>query len=533
MPTCLHEQPALVRSLLDPAAYPFPCSTVELVETHISWVFLTGRFAYKVKKPVNFGFLDFSTLARRLHFCHEELRLNNRLAGEIYIEVVPICGSPERAKVEASGEAFEYAVKMHQFDQSQLLSRQLEEGRLAEWQVDRLAAQTAELHAGVARSSSKDPHGTPTLVHSPSLENFEQISPLLSSPQRLERLQTLGHWTEAEFIRLRACFVRRKENGYVRECHGDLHLGNVTQKGEEILLFDGIEFNDNFRWIDVMSEIAFLFTDLEHRGRPDFAWRYLNRYLELTGDFEGLDLFRYYRLYRIMVRTKIDCLRLQQPGLEPQQRDAIEADLDHYLAQAERTVRPERPLLLLMRGLSGSGKSFFSQSLAQCMGAVRIRSDVERKRLLGLSAQARSQSTLGGGLYSRENTQRTFERLRYLAGALLKSGYPTIIDATFLHLKNIEPFLALATDLGLPFKVLDIRTPEKLLRARLARRSLDSEEASEAGQEVLSSQLKSYHPLEEPYALALAGDRAWKSDELVDLVTQLRMKNMDQGTGPE
>ena len=522
MTTCLHEQPALVRSLLDPAAYPLPCSKVELVETHISWVFLTGRFAYKVKKPVNFGFLDFSTLDRRLHFCQEELRLNSRLAGEIYIGVVPICGTPEQAQVEASGEPIEYAVKMHQFDQSQLLSRQLEEGRLAEWQIDRLAAQTDELHAQVARSNSKDPHGTPNLVYAPSLENFEQIAPLLSSAQRLERLQALGHWTETEFARLRPHLASRKENGYIRECHGDLHLGNVTQKGEEILLFDGIEFNDNFRWIDVISEIAFLFTDLEHRGRPDFAWRYLNRYLELTGDFEGLDLFRYYRLHRVMVRTKIDALRLQQPGLELSERVALEADLDHYLTQAERSLRPEGPLLLLTRGLSGSGKSFLSQSLAQCVGAVRIRSDVERKRLLGLGASARSQSALGAGLYSPENTKRTFERLLYLAGVVLRAGYPTIVDATFLQTENIEPFLALAKDRRVPFKVLDLQTPEKLLRARLGRRSLDCEEASEAGEEVLRSQLKSYHSLEEPYALALAGDRTWKSEELVELVTQLR-----------
>jgi len=529
MTVCLQEQPAFVRSLLDPAAYPFPCSKVELVETHISWVFLTGAFAYKVKKPVNFGFLDFSTLARRLHFCQEELRLNSRLAGEIYIEVVPICGGPEQARVEAAGEAFEYAVKMHQFDQSQLLSRQLEEGRLEEWQVDRLAAKTAELHAAVARSSCEDPHGTPALVHSPTRENFEQIGSLLSSARLLQRLEVLRDWTEAEFIRIRPNLENRKETGYVRECHGDLHLGNVTQKGEEILIFDGIEFNDNFRWIDVMSEIAFLFTDLEHRGRPDFAWRVLNRYLEFTGDFSGLDLFRYYRLYRIMVRTKIDCLRLQQPGLDRSQRVAVEADLDRYMAQAERSLESGLPWLLLTRGLSGSGKSFLSQSMAQSVGAVRIRSDVERKRLLGLPSTARSHSSLGEGPYSSENTERTFERLLCLASTILKSGYPTIVDATFLQAESIEPFRALAKELRLPFKVLELRAPIEVLKSRIRQRASDHEEVSEAGEEVLAAQLKSYQTLDQAYVLPLAGDRVWSNQEMVDLVTQLRRDEADTG----
>lgn len=526
MTTCLQEQPALVRSLLNPAAYPGSdsCTEVELVETHISWVFLTGRFAYKVKKPLNLGFLDFTTLAQRLHFCREELRLNSRLAGALYLEVVPICGSPEQAQVEAAGEPFEYAVKMHQFDQSQLLSRQLQEGRLAEWQVDQLAVQTAELHAQVARSHPQDPHGTPAMVLAPSLENFDQIGPLLSSPRRLERQQALRHWTETEFQRLTPQLARRKENGQIRECHGDLHLGNVTQVGEDIVLFDGIEFNDNFRWIDVISEVAFLFTDLEHRGRPDFAWRYLNRYLELTGDFEGLDLFRYYRLHRVMVRTKIDALRLGQPGLDASERSALEADLDHYFIQAERTVQPDEPFLLLTRGLSGSGKSFLSQRIAQAAGAIQVRSDVERKRLLGLASTSRSESALGAGLYSPQNTNRTFERLLRLADTVLQAGYPTIVDATFLQAERIETFLALAGERQVPFKVLELRAPIEVLKSRIRQRASSCDEVSEAGEEVLTAQLKSYQTLDQPYVLPVAGDLVWNQEVLSDLLRQLRSR---------
>ena len=528
MTTVLEEQPDLVRGLLSPSAYPAACACteVELVETHISWVFLTGRFAYKVKKPLNLGFLDFTSLDRRHHFCQEEMRLNSRLPGDLYMEVVAISGSRENPVMEGSGEALEYAVKMHQFDQAQMLSRQLEEGRLDELHIDRVAELAGELHASVARSQATDPHGTPTLAHAPCMQNFEQLRELLRDPARLQRLTVLHKWTEKEFVALEPLLADRKRGGFVRECHGDLHLGNITEREGEIVFFDGIEFNENFRWIDVMSELAFLFTDLEHRSRRDLAWRALNSYLQVTGDFEGLPLLRYYRLHRIMVRTKIDAFRLGQPGLDEAEHEQLEADLDHYLDQADRTVHRARPHLVLTRGLSGSGKTFLSQGLLQVMGALRLRSDVERKRLFGLPPTAPSGSPLGAGIYTEQATEQTFARLRELAAIILEAGYPVIVDATFLQPERIEPFRQLAGDQGVPFVVLDLRASEAELRARIARRKHDSREASEAGQEVLTSQLTRYQPLEGPDCVAIDAERGWDAIEIWE-----RIQGASKGVG--
>jgi len=311
---------------------------------------------------------------------------------------------------------------------------------------------------------------------------------------------------------------QRKREGFVRECHGDLHLGNVTQRGNEVLIFDGIEFNENFRWIDVMSEVAFLFTDLEHRGRPDLAWRALNHYLEITGDYSSLPLLGYYCLHRIMVRTKIDAFRLEQPGLDDQERQTLERELDHYFDQAEKTVQDSTPSLFLTRGLSGSGKTYLSQRLLEALGAIRVRSDVERKRHFGLAPTARSNSPIDQGIYSTEATVATFERLLELAGTVLDSGYTTIVDASFLDRKMIEPFRLLAESKNIPFLVLDLRAPSDLLRERLQQRAADPKEASEAGLDVLSAQLERYQSLDEDYSVAIESDKELSVEELLRLL---------------
>ncbi len=514
MTTMLDQQPALVQGLLNAEAYPHPCSEIQLVETHISWVFLTGDYAYKVKKPVNMGFLDFTTLDKRRFYCGEELRLNSRHA-DFYLKVVPLTEGP---RVEGPGQPIDYAVKMRQFDPSMLLSLQLAEERLKPDHIDRLAEEAALLHQHVARATSSDLHGTPTLVQEPCLENFDQLDTLIKDQGRKQRLTRLRAWTEAEFKRLAPLMATRKERGWVRECHGDLHLGNVTEINGKVVIFDGIEFNENFRWIDVLNEMAFLFTDLEHRGRPDLAWRALNRYLELSGDYGGLRLLRYYRLYRVMVRAKVDAFRLAQPGLDQEELEELEADIDVYLDQAEETVRLVRPDLILTRGLSGSGKTYTSQHLLEIMGAIRLRSDVERKRLFGLPSEARTGSDLGQGIYSAAATQDTQVRLQTCVRSLLEAGYPVIVDATFLKSEQIAPFRELAQELKVPFAILDLRAEESVLRNRLARRTGD---ASEAGQEVLSAQLAHYEPLDGEEVLVLDAQQPARP---VRLLQQLRQR---------
>lgn len=505
MSTLLSEQAPLVLGLLKPEAYPHECKEIRLVETHISWILLTGEYAYKVKKPLNLGFLDFSSLERRERFCHEEVRLNSRTAPGVYVDVVPITGTPEDPKVNGSGEAFEYAVRMKQFCEEGLLDRQLKAGTLSRDKVEELAERAAELHAKIDVSGPDDGYGTPDSVAHWALENFDQLEAKIRDPRRLERLARLRSWTASWVEEHTELLEARKANGFVRECHGDLHLGNITEIEGKIVLFDGIEFNDEIRWIDVINEMAFLFSDFEHRKVDSLGWVALNRYLEMTGDYAGLELFAFYRLYRLMVRAKIDSLRLAQPGLDDAERMELESEVDVYLEQGEEVVHKSRPTLVLMRGPSGSGKTFISNTLVGELRAVRLRSDIERKRIFHVAELASSGSDVGQGMYSPEAGRKTFETIERLARRTLCAGYHTIVDATFLNPELLSRFRDLAEYLDVRVRVLDVRAPVEVLRQRLDERARSGNDASEADQKVLESQLASYYPMPGPDVIAVDG----------------------------
>lgn len=514
MSTLLSAQPALVKGLMKSEAYPHRCQEIRLVETHISYVFLTGEYAYKVKKPLNLGFLNFSELEKRRFFCHEEVRLNSRTAPEVYLEVVSICGSTDQPRVTGPGEAFEYAVKMKQFPENGLLDRQLRERTLTPEMVVELAEKAADLHAKISVSGKEDGFGTPESVSKWALENFQQLEAKIRGTERLARLSGLKRWTESWIREHRELLRARKDGGFVRECHGDLHLGNITEIEGEVVLFDGIEFNDEIRWIDVINEMAFLFSDFEHRGAQGMGWVALNRYLEITGDYAGLELFAFYRLYRLMVRAKIDSLRLAQDGLDQAEREELESEVDVYLEQGEAVTAAGSPVLVLMRGLSGSGKSYISSRLIGELQAVRIRSDVERKRLFQVAEVACSGSELGEGIYSPEASQKTFEEVERLARTVLSAGYHTIVDATFLKSDLVDRFRALAVACGVQVRILDVRAPEKLLRARLERRAVKGRDVSEADQDVLTAQLERYAELEGPDVIVVDGESPPPAAEL-------------------
>lgn len=471
---------------------------LEMLETHISWVVLTGEFAYKIKKPLELGFLDYSTLERRRFYCHEELRLNSRLAPHTYLEVVPITGTVSEPVIEGEGAVIDYAVKMCRFDQSGLLDREIREHRVSAEQIDSIAEIAADFHARIARAEPESDHGLPENIQAPALENFEETLELIGDHPARPRLQRLQSWTVDAYERVRALMQQRHEAGFIRECHGDMHLGNMVHVGGgELLIFDGIEFNDNLRWIDVINEIAFLFMDLEHRGRPDFAWRALNRYLELTGDYEGVALLDYYLVYRVMVRAKVTAIRMAQHGGK-----AVEEEFLTFLSQAEAYAADHRPRLLLTHGLSGSGKTYFSQLALERIGAVRLRSDLERKRLHGLGAQESSGSNVNEGIYTPGASRRTYEHLARLARLLLESGRHVIVDAAFLRAEARQPFRELAQELGADFLILDLQTDPEVCRQRIQRRVGD---ASEADLAVLEDQLAHQHPLSEP-ALVVGED---------------------------
>ena len=488
MEPALHDQVQMVRALQRFLEQP-----AEMLETHISWVLLSGEFAYKIKKAVNLGFLDFSTLEKRGYYCAEEVRLNLRLAPELYLEVTAITGGAESPALNGSGPDIDYAVKMRRFPQSCLLDQVLQRDELSPATADAIARKVADFHGRVEIAHSGIPFGTPERVHQPATQNFAQIRTRLG--EQGKDLDVLELWSEQMYRSLFTAFATRKALGFIRECHGDLHLGNIMLLNGQVVPFDCIEFNEDLRWIDVISEAAFLAMDLFARERPGLARRFLNAYLEQTGDYAGLEVLRYYLVYRAMVRAKVACIRAEQEG-PAGGRDDPGARFHHYIRLAASFTRHTRPFLAINHGLSGSGKTTLTQSLLEEMDLFRVRSDVERKRLYGLKPEARSSAGMGEGIYSPEAGRRTYRRLAELARSIIRSGYPVVVDAAFLRRRERTDFQELAQELGVPFVILDFEAPERLLRERVKQRLQSGHDASEAIVAVLESQIRNREPLQ-------------------------------------
>lgn len=439
-----------------------------VVETHISYVLFDRGTVYKIKKAVRFPFLDFTTLAAREFYCREELRLNGRLAPSIYLDVVPITGTADAPVLGGDGPPIEYAVKMREFDQNGLLSRVIARDELTTARVDALAAAVAGFHERTPRADPATPYGRPEGILADARANFAGM----------DGVDALRAWTETEGARCAGAFIARRQQGFVRECHGDLHLGNIVLLDDMPTPFDGIEFNASLRWIDVISEISFPVMDLLRRGRPQLAWRLLNAYLEITGDYSGVGVLRFYLAYRAMVRAKIAAIRAGQRS------DAkVDKELKScrsYFRLAHSCLTRRRPALIITHGLPGCGKSTFAQIALERLGAIRIRSDVERKRMFGLEPLADSKAQIGADIYSEDATRRTYARLNELARGLFSAGFPVIVDAAFVLHAEREVFRALAQEMAVPFVIASLQTDVAVMEERIKQRNSLGNDASEA-----------------------------------------------------
>jgi aminoglycoside phosphotransferase family enzyme/predicted kinase len=514
----------LIAALRDPAVYPHPVTSIEVMETHISWVLLTGDYVYKIKKPVALGFLDFSSLDARRHYCNEELRLNRRFAPQLYLAVVPITGSPERPRMDGSGKVFEYAVKMRQFGQDGLFDHLVARGALTPQRVEHLAARIAVFHATALTAPTDSAFGTPQAVMRPALDNFEQMAPHVP-PAHRPALDALQMWTVGTGRRLQPAFAARRRDGFVRECHGDLHLRNIVLIDGKPVPFDCIEFDAGLRWIDVMNEVAFLAMDLIDRHRSDLAFRFINVYLEATGDYAGVTVLRFYLVYRALVRAKIHGLRAQQAHADAGEAARLEAAAGGYVTLAQRLAGHGRPLLIAMHGFSGSGKSTVAAALAAALEAIRVRSDVERKRLSGLHADARSRSAVGGGIYQSQVTERVYRRLCDLAETILDAGHSAIIDAAFLGRPQRDLLRALAERLNVTLVIVDCDAAPAVLRKRLAVRAAQGADPSEATAAILDHQLAQHDALAADEAASvircnMSGDQETNVERCVQLVAR-------------
>ncbi|NOT12767.1 MAG: AAA family ATPase [Methylococcaceae bacterium] len=465
--------------------------SIRLVETHISWVLLTGQYAYKIKKPVRFGFLDFSSLEKRHFYCTEEIRLNRRLAPNIYLDVVPITGTPAHPAVGGNGTAIEYAVKMTQFTDGQLLSERAENGLLSVEEIDQIAVLLAEFHEIVERAGSDSLYGDALDIKHWFDENFDQIAPLLEDERDQQQLEKIRRWGESEWTNKSELMQFRKQQGYVRECHGDLHLSNITLVDGKVTLFDCIEFNPALRWIDLISEVAFLMIDLFYYGYDRHAFRFLNRYLQVTGDYRSLDVIHYYLVYRALVLAKVSLLRRQQQCHGNDKQEA-QKRFQTFMSLAERFTRKNQAVMMITHGYSGSGKSFYAERCAETIGAIHIRSDAERKRLFGYQLSDATDSEIGGGIYTQDANVKTYRHLADAADSILHAGFSVITDATFLKTWQRDIFRQAAHALALPFYILDLNAADETRESRIRQRIND---ASEATVDVMREQQQSAQPL--------------------------------------
>lgn len=485
-----HADP-LVRRLLSPEAYPHPVENVHLVETHISWVFLTGRYVYKVKKPVDLGFLDFGTLAKRRHYCHEEVRLNRRFAPSLYLAAVPITGAAHEAVIEGSGEPREWAVRLAQFDEDARLDRVLDSGGLSADDCTNLGLEIAGVQESLEIADTATPWGTAQTVADTIHMNLEQVC--RHRPHTGARVDALRQWVDKQIAAHRDAFADRRAAGRVRQCHGDLHLANLVHHEGRFVAFDSIEFSEVLRWIDVASDVAFLAMDLESRGRSDLAAVLTSSWIEAADDHAATAVLPIYLVYRAIVRSAVAAIRGSQPEAD---RGAAHAESDHYLDLAEHLAAPRTPELYATCGVSGCGKTTLARELVATAAAIHVRSDVERKRAFGMAPTERAvDAEAAAALYSDTATRQTYERLASLAETMLANGASVVIDAACTRRWQREIITQAASKVGAPLTWIAPTLSEHNLIARVEARRASGHDASDASAAIVRQQLASFEPI--------------------------------------
>ena len=515
---------ALVQALRRPGVLD-PDGAVELIETHISYVLLTQEFTYKIKKPVNLGFVDFSTLKKREYFCREELRLNKRLADELYISVVTITDSIKHPELNGSGPVLEFAVKMKKFPSEAELRNLIHKGTIPIAYFEHFASELARFHRHADPASPDSRFSCNEALAERAMDNFKDIQAAAHQPDIKQRVTSLKQWTLKSLKSNAAKFTNRKINLRIRECHGDLHLSNLVLIDNRIVPFDCLEFNEDFRWIDVASELAFLFMDLCAHKFNQQARRVLNRYLEVSGDYEIVPLLRHYLVYRAMVSAKISCMHPQQAS----KKTLLNPGLLEYIDLAERFANSrQEKLLIITYGFSGCGKTWVTDQLIERTDLIRIRSDIIRKQIHHIDIATPSNSLLESGIYTKDATHRTYETLARIAATTLDADYPVVVDATFLKKKYRDMFRDIAYKHKAQFRILHLDAPNWLLRSRIIERHRKQNDISEADLSVLKNQTRNAEPLEpvEIKDVLKIETNKWTNKTLEFTLEKLRLTNV-------
>lgn len=490
--------PHILESLRNPSAYPVQTRRVELIQTHVSWLFLTDTHVFKLKKPVNFGFLDFSTLDLRRFYCNEELRLNRRLCPDVYEQVVALRETEAGATFAGDGAVIEYAVMMKRLPADRMLDRLVDSGAISENDIRIVARAIGTFHSNAPTSPHISEFGSLEQIQFNWRENFEQTLPFRNSTLPSAVCENIRAYVETFTDSFRTLFDERINTGYIRDCDGDIHLGNICLVNAMAYIFDCIEFNERFRFSDTAADIAFLLMDLDFHGRPDLADAALSTYITESGDMQCAKLIPFYKVYRAFVRGKVESLQLLDTGIDQEERTAAEKRAMRYFRLAHGYCMRSRlsPTLFITCGTMGCGKSTLAEQLAFELGLSIFNSDTVRKQLAGLPPETAVQVSFGEGLYSREMSQRTYRHLEQLADAGLASGRSAIIDAGFGTSAGRAVFSRLAASHRAQFVILFIQSDPEVQRRRLRERSSRGDSVSDGRVELLDQQENNFEPPE-------------------------------------
>lgn len=483
-------KPIILKSLMNPEVYPVPATTVELLQTHISWIFLTDTHAFKIKKPVDFGFLDFSTVDKRRFYCNEEVRLNRRLCPDIYEGVVELRADGDGASFTGNGPILDYAVIMKRLPADRMLDRLVERGEATTGMIENVSEVISRFHAAAATTRYISDFGSLDRIMSNWNENFEQMQRYSTRTLPESELAAIRLWVEEFADTNRALFARRAEQGFIRECDGDLHLDNICMVEDRVYIFDCIEFNERFRFCDTAADIAFLLMDLDFHGRSDLSASALTAYQKLSGDNELARLVDFYKVYRAFVRGKVESFLLDDGTVEREMKEAAQKRAIRYFRLArgycERTRL--RPTLFITCGTMGCGKSTLADQLAFELGISVYNSDIVRKMRSGQPLETSIHEPYGQGLYDKAVTDRVYEELEKLAEDEIIAGHSVLIDASFKRASNRAKCAALAARHGADFVILLVSCDEDEQKNRLSRRSASRDSVSDGRIELLEQQ---------------------------------------------
>lgn len=496
----------LVKNLLKPKSFSHKTENIKLIETHASWVILTGKLVYKIKKPVNFGFLDFSSLEKRKYFCEKELELNSILAKEMYLKVIPISGTKDNPILNDNTDPIEYSVVTSQFEQENLLNELEKNNKITFDMIKQIAVQLADFHIKDSNAVPDPRFASFETVTKEATDNFIVCKELTKDKATVELLDKLQCWSDKALLKLKEIIEQRQKNGFVKPCHGDVHLNNMVLIKDKVVLFDCIEFNDGFRYIDVINDLAFVVMDLMSRNHFKFAYYIINKYLERTGDYAGLELLKFYVIYRAMVKAKVALLTND---------NETSYLFNQKINLVKNLILPTSNKIILTNGVSGVGKSYISKELSMILPAIRIRSDVERKRL--------HKKYPNLSLYSKEMDAITFEHLVKLTKYIYNAGYSVIVDATFIKETARTSFFELGKKLNAPVNIISIKASFDMIKSRIESRQQIGKDPSDADINVVEAQLKINEPLTEQEEIVSievdANNDNIDMDQIVDFLT--------------